>query len=106
MFIKSDTRDTEDLGGGVTRKILAYAGLLMSAEVRFKKGAIGVLHSHVHEQITYVLEGSFDVTIGQKKEILNKGDMFYVGPDLEHGVVALADGALLDTFAPQREDFL
>ncbi|MBN1522845.1 MAG: cupin domain-containing protein [Spirochaetales bacterium] len=106
MFVKTENRDVEDIGQGVKRKILAYSGSLMSVEVHFKKGAIGVAHSHVHEQITYVLEGQFEVQVGQKKELLGKGDMFYAGPNIEHGVVALEDGVLLDTFAPQRDDFL
>ena len=74
--------------------------------VRFAKGAIGSLHHHVHRQITYIESGSFEVTIDGNKSILQKGDCFFVTPDLEHGVVALEQGMLVDVFTPCREDFL
>lgn len=54
----------EDLGKGVSRKILAYDKNLMTVEVFFEEGAVGEMHSHPHEQITYVLEGKFEFTIG------------------------------------------
>ena len=63
-------------------------------------------HSHPHEQIGYVVKGSFEITLGDEKTVINAGDTYYVPPDIIHGVVALEDGVLLDIFTPQREDFL
>ena len=37
---------------------------------------------------------------------IGPGDTYYVRTGVEHGVVALEDGILLDVFTPQREDFL
>lgn len=95
-----------DLGEGLTRKILAHDGKMMAVEVSFKKGSIGALHTHEHEQISYVLEGKFELNMAGEKSIITKGDTYYTKPNLEHGVVALEDGKLLDIFTPQREDFL
>lgn len=106
MIVKNVEVNLEDLGKGVSRKILASDGKLMSVEVYFVKGAIGELHSHSHEQIGYVVKGSFEATLGDEKTIINAGDTYYVPPDVVHGVVALEDGVLLDIFTPQREDFL
>ncbi len=74
--------------------------------VRFKKDAVGTLHHHVHRQISYVASGRFEVSINDKKKILEQGDCFFVAPDLVHGVVALEDGCLVDVFTPARKDFL
>jgi quercetin dioxygenase-like cupin family protein len=106
MFVKQGDVELTDLGEGVSRKILASSGKIMAVEVRFDKGAVGSLHSHPHEQISYVLKGRFEATLGDDTTIIEVGDTYYVAPDVVHGVVALEDGMLLDVFTPQREDFL
>ncbi len=96
----------EDLGAGQSRRILAYNDSLMAVEVSFEEGAIGALHTHQHEQVTYVLEGEFELMIGDKKKIIKKGDTVYEQPNIIHGCVCLKAGKLLDIFTPKREDFL
>ena len=106
MFVKNDDIKLTELGGGVSRKILAYDENLMSVEVRFEKGAVGAMHTHPHTQISYVLEGSFEATIDGETKIINKGDTYVTAPNAPHGVVCLEKGALLDIFTPMRADFL
>ena len=106
MVVFNDSIKAKDLGGNVTRKVLAHDGSMLAAEVSFKKGSVGKMHSHPHEQIGYVLEGSFELNMDGEKCIIKKGDTYYTKPNLMHGVVALEDGKLLDIFTPQREDFL
>ena len=105
-FISSANIEWETVDKGVERKILGYDDEVMMVCVRFEKGAVGSLHHHVHRQISYVESGRFDVTIDGKKSILEKGDCFFVAPDLVHGVVALEKGTLVDVFTPARLDFL
>ena len=106
MYTFNDAVKATDLGGGVSRKILAYNDDIMSVEVKFEKGAVGAMHTHPHTQISYVLEGKFEAEIGGEKAIIAKGDTYCVAPDVPHGVVCLEAGALLDIFTPKREDFL
>jgi quercetin dioxygenase-like cupin family protein len=106
MIVKNVDVKSKNLGQGVSRKIVAVGGKIMAVEVYFAKGAIGALHSHLHEQISYVVKGSFEATIGSETTIIRAGDSYYIPPDLIHGVAALEDGLLLDVFTPQREDFL
>ena len=68
--------------------------------------SIGTMHEHYHSQATYVVSGKFELTIGDKKEILSAGDGYYVAPDEWHGCVCLEAGILIDTFSPVRADFL
>jgi len=105
-FVESNECVFEDQGNGVKRKILAYGDNLMQVEVHFEKGAVGAMHSHPHTQLTYVLEGKFEFTIGDEKKIVSKGDTLYKVPDIVHGCFCLEKGILLDTFTPYREDFL
>ena len=106
MFVKNAEITVKELGNGVARKILATGGKLMAVEVYFTKGAVGALHAHPHEQISYVLKGRFEATIGAEKTMIAVGDTYYAAPDVVHGVTALEEGVLLDIFTPQREDFL
>mgnify|MGYP000856124602 FL=1 len=96
----------EDLGNGVKRQFVGYNSQIMMVIVKFEKGAIGALHQHFHSQITYVTEGSFEVTNDNQTKILNKGDGFFAQPNIEHGVVCLEEGILIDSFTPYREDFM
>ena len=106
MFVFNDDIKLTELGGGVSRKVLAYDENLMSVEVRFEKGAIGAMHTHPHTQISYVLEGKFEATIDGEVRIIAKGDTYITKPNAPHGVVCLEAGTLLDIFTPMREDFI
>ncbi|MDN3717047.1 cupin domain-containing protein [Vibrio breoganii] len=106
MFIYNQNIELEDLGEGVKRKILAHSENMMTVEVHFDDGAIGALHSHPHEQITYVLSGEFEFTIGGESKIVKAGDTMYKKPDIVHGCTCLKAGVLLDNFTPMRKDFL
>jgi quercetin dioxygenase-like cupin family protein len=96
----------EEVGPGLERQIMGYDDKIMLVNVRFKKGAIGQMHNHPHSQTTFVVSGSFEVTVDGEKKILNAGDGFYIPPMAMHGAVCLADGVLIDVFSPHREDFL
>jgi len=106
MYVKIAGVEKSDLGEGVTRKILASGGTMMTVQFSFEKGAVGTPHTHVHEQVGYVLQGRFELTLGNEKTTLEMGDTYYVPSNTVHGVVALEDGILLDVFTPQRQDFL
>ena len=104
--IKNSQIIVEEVAPGMTRQIMGYDSDIMLVKVNFKKGAIGYKHSHHHQQVSYVVEGKFEVEIDGKKEVLEKGDAFVIPSNLEHGAVCLEDGILIDTFSPSREDFL
>lgn len=91
---------------GITRRILARGGAMMGVEASFKKDAVGAAHRHPHEQVSYVVSGSFEYEGEGEKHILYQGDSYYVAPDQLHGARALEDAVILDIFTPQREDFL
>lgn len=105
-FIKGADVAWETPDKGITRQILGYDDHLMLVRVRFEQGAVGVLHDHPHRQVSYVESGSFEVEIAGDKQILKKGDCFFIPPDVRHGALALEEGCLIDVFAPARETFI
>jgi len=108
-FYKKEAKK-ETVREGVSRKILAHHGGLMTVEVTFHKASEDYgLHSHPHEQIAYVLKGSFEFLIQDTGETctVTEGDSIYFMPNSVHGGKPLEDeSVLLDIFTPQREDFL
>ncbi|PWG79119.1 cupin domain-containing protein [Pararcticibacter amylolyticus] len=96
----------ETAGEGVQRQIYGYDDQIMLVKAKFEAGAIGVLHEHYHAQVTYVESGVFDMTIGEEKKTLKKGDGYYIPPHVLHGCVCIEPGLLIDVFSPHREDFL
>ena len=106
MFVLNNDIELKELGGGVSRKVLAYNEDLMSVEVRFEKGAVGTMHTHPHTQISYVLEGKFEATIDGETVVIAKGDTYITPPNAPHGVTCLEAGVLLDVFTPMRKDFV
>jgi quercetin dioxygenase-like cupin family protein len=105
-FVHGGEQAWEELGGGISRQVLGYDAHLMMVRVRFQAGAVGAVHHHPHRQATLVESGRFKVEIGHEGRTLHAGDAFFTAPDVEHGVIALEAGVLVDVFALARGDFL
>ncbi len=106
MIVEHQKVNPVMISPGIERSILASGGRLMAVEAQFQKGAAGAVHSHPHEQISYIIRGSFEFELNGQKMVIREGDSYYVGPGIPHGVTALEDSIILDVFTPQREDFL
>ena len=65
------------------------------------------LHSHEHEQITYVAEGELIFYRDGKEHHLSKGDLITIPSGIKHCVKTLSkEVRLIDSFSPIRKDFL
>ena len=106
VFAQANASEWIELAPGNRRRVLIHTPELMQVEFGFDKGAVGALHSHPHIQVSYVAEGSFEVTIDGVTEVVGQGGSFIVPSGLVHGVLALEAGRLVDVFTPMRVDFL
>ena len=106
MFIFGEKVEAVPTEEGVERKLLGHGGTLMMTEVTFKKDSRGSIHSHPHEQVSYISQGSFEFNLNGEIQVVVKGDSIYIPSNTLHGVKALEDNSIiLDVFTPQREDF-
>ncbi|MBI4905829.1 MAG: cupin domain-containing protein [Acidobacteria bacterium] len=66
------------------------------------------MHSHPHEQITYVASGAIlFLSAGDEPRRLSTGDVFAVPSGVPDSIQLLSASArLIDSFQPVREDFL
>lgn len=107
MLVKRNETESRQILPGVNRRILNHGGKLMMTEFVFKKDTDVGVHSHPHEQISYLILGSGKFHLGGIDTIIEKGDSVYIPPDVPHGLIALEDGTtIIDAFTPPREDFL
>ena len=91
---------------GLTRRVLAYNDKLFLAEHEMVKGWVGTVHSHLHEQVVYVVHGHLKVTCRGKTVDVRAGDTFVVRGGVEHGASAMEDSRVIDVFTPCREDYV
>ena len=106
IVVKHEDTLLQNLGGGNTRRILAWNDDLMTVEVGFDAGTEGALHSHPHTQCSYVLSGRFKYTIEDESVEIGPGDSVIVPSGKIHGTICIEAGKLLDVFTPARQDFL
>ncbi|PWU00588.1 MAG: cupin domain-containing protein [Bacteroidetes bacterium] len=70
-----------------------------------KKGSSVPMHQHVHEQVTYIVEGDLEMTIGGEKMLLTAGAMHVIPSNTPHTATAKTDCKIIDVFVPVREDY-
>ncbi len=89
----------------ISRKIITGENEMI-AHVYLKKDAIVPEHSHVSEQITYILEGALKFWINDEELTVSAGEVLVIPPRVAHKAVALADTLDVDIFSPIRLDWL
>ena len=83
----------------------AHGDGLTFGYVEVKKGSILPEHHHIHEQITYIIEGQLDMVIDGIACSLTAGMYHIIPSNVLHSAVAATDCKVIDAFAPAREDY-
>jgi quercetin dioxygenase-like cupin family protein len=83
----------------------AHGAQMTIGLVEIEKGTVMPVHQHVHEQITYCLEGQLDMEIGGELNSLTPGCYHIIPSNVWHGATAITDCKLLDVFGPVREEY-
>ncbi|MFI5187436.1 MAG: cupin domain-containing protein [Chitinophagales bacterium] len=73
--------------------------------VEIKKGSVLPEHHHVHEQITYIIEGQLNMVIGGEPCPLTSGMYHVIPSNIPHSAIAITDCKVIDTFSPVRDDY-
>lgn len=71
-----------------------------------EKGASLPFHSHIHEQVTHLTEGEFEMTIGGETKVFKAGSIVIIPSNVPHSGKALTNCKITDTFCPRRDDYL
>ena len=91
---------------GAVRRIMGSLDQLMVCELELTKGGPVNRHSHPHDQITYVVSGAIDFSVGNERGIVHAGDAIRIPGGTPHGPIEiLEDSVIIDTFSPKRKEF-
>ena len=95
----------EDLNARIQRQFVVGQDIMV-ARVLFKKGGLVPEHSHVNEQLTYILEGALKFWIDGRVIVVKAGEVLAIPSNMPHRAVALEDTVDLDVFTPPRADWI
>jgi quercetin dioxygenase-like cupin family protein len=74
--------------------------------VELEPGAQAREHSHDHEQIGLVLQGTIDFRIGDERKTLGPGATYVIPSNVPHEAIAGPEGTVvIDVFAPVRSEW-
>jgi quercetin dioxygenase-like cupin family protein len=96
-----------NVAAGLVLQPLLGSGLMVSF-ARYEAGAEAPLHAHGEEQVFVVVDGEFDVTLGEETRRLTVGEAAVIPPWVPHRVRAGDSGpaSQIDVFCPPREGLL
>lgn len=104
MPVEINTITTKEIAPGFQARFIHTENLTLSF-VDVEAGAVLPEHSHIHEQISHVIEGEFEMTIAGKTEILKPGNAVVIPSNVVHSGRALTKCKIHDVFCPFREDY-
>lgn len=91
---------------GVERKAFSGASATVALH-RLMPGHKPQPHSHVHEQIAYIISGTMRFHVGDKSYLLGPGGVLFIPSNVEHWGEVVGDEPVLnlDVFTPQRPEY-
>jgi quercetin dioxygenase-like cupin family protein len=90
---------------GNIRGHYAHATSMTIGEVLLEANTVVPMHEHPHEQVTYVIEGRFQFTVGSETTMLEPGMAALIPGGVTHGGTTLTACRVIDVFSPVREDY-
>ena len=102
-FLITSQIPKRELFPGITAALIHTENVTI-AHVQIVKGAIVPEHSHVHEQIINVIEGTFEFTMGSETKTVSAGHVAVVPSNIKHSLISVTGGKIIDVFYPVRED--
>jgi quercetin dioxygenase-like cupin family protein len=70
-----------------------------------EEGSLMPDHSHPHEQVANVIEGTLELVVDEEAHQLTPGNVFMIPSNIPHSGKALTACKVIDVFYPVREDF-
>ncbi len=74
--------------------------------ITLQQGGVVAIHQHPNEQISVLLSGRVEFNVEGNKRVLTPGDIVVVPENLPHGVEALEDSIIVESFNPPRYDLM
>ena len=95
---------SKEIARGITGKYI-HGSSITFGYVTVKAGSVLPVHHHFHEQVTFVLEGELEMTMGSDTFLLTAGTSQVIPGDIVHSAIAKKDCVVIDVFSPTRDDY-
>ncbi|MDZ4763193.1 MAG: cupin domain-containing protein [Chloroflexota bacterium] len=100
----NDARQVE-MRPGVHRRTMGTTDEVMLCEFLLQREANVQPHSHINDQVGYVVYGRIAFTVGDETRILQPGDSYAVPGGIVHSSRAEIDTLLVEVFSPPRDEY-
>jgi quercetin dioxygenase-like cupin family protein len=90
---------------GTVRGQYAHLATMTIGEILLDADTVVPMHSHPHEQTTYVIDGRFEFTVGDETTVLEPGMAALIPRGVLHGGRTITACRVIDVFAPARDDY-
>ncbi|WP_420582772.1 cupin domain-containing protein [Reichenbachiella sp.] len=104
IFHDRNKLETKELVSGISGQLI-HTDTMSIGYFDIAKGAVLPEHSHVHEQVTSILEGELEMTVNGETKIMKAGHVATIPSNTPHSARALTDCKAVDVFNPVREDY-
>lgn len=102
-FISLDEIEERELLPGARARFV-HSSAMTTAYWEFDPGIYLPEHSHPHEQITSIVEGQFELTVGGHTRRMEPGDVAVIEGNTVHSGRSVTRCRVFDVFHPVRED--
>lgn len=106
IYFNGESAKATTLPNGITRKVMAYGEDVMTTYWTLPAGVDIAPHQHPHLQISIVLQGVAEFTIGDEVYTCRAGDSIVAPPNAPHCVKIIEPLVSIDVFKPLRDDLL
>ncbi len=103
-FLTLENIEQQELIPGFTARLIHTENMTIGY-FNIKAGSVLPQHYHVHEQVSNVLSGEFEMNIDGQSQLLTPGQVAVIPSGVPHSGRAVTDCVILDVFNPVREDY-
>src|SRR5690348_3032202 len=104
-FSKLATVPARSIFDGAIQGRYVHVKEMTIGEVTLAPNTVVPMHEHPHEQLTYLIEGRFQFTVGSETTVLEPGMVALIPGGVTHGGTTLTSCKVVDVFSPIREDY-
>ena len=103
-FIKLDQVNVKEIVPGF-RAAFVHSETMTLAYWTIDAGATLPEHQHMHEQVSNIIEGEFELSLDGETKRLDPGTVAVIPANAAHGGTAITECRILDVFHPVREEY-
>ena len=104
-FVTPKDANQVEMLPGVHRRTMAVTDEEMLCEFYIERDTRVPEHSHMNDQVGYVIYGKIELRIGSIVHVCDPGDSYAIPGGVVHEAHALIDSLVIDVFSPPRNDY-